>query len=87
MNGKSFKQTGKSLLVDAASVIIFMAITYVFAQGTGTLYTAYYNTRKMPTPDVFSSAATQFTGAISLVYLLLLTRKHQSPSEVKKVDQ
>jgi hypothetical protein len=86
MDGHRIKQTFRNGLIDAASVVIFMAITYVFAQGFLTLYTAIYNTQKIPTPDVFSAAAFQFSGAISLVYLLLLTRKHQNPSEAK-VDQ
>lgn len=76
MDRYALKHRLKNLLVDAASVIIFLAILYIMAQGFATLYTNYYNTGKMPTPDVFQSASTQFTGAIGLVYTLLLTRKH-----------
>ena len=76
--------TCKNILVDALSIVIFLAILYICAQGFTTLYAAYYNTGKLPTPDVFQAAATQFTGAIGLFYTLMLTRRHYSPSAPAK---
>jgi hypothetical protein len=64
------------MLVDGASVIIVLAITFTVVQGFTILYTSWYNTSKMPTPGDFQSAGYQFTTAISLGYMLMLTRKH-----------
>lgn len=83
VNSNRFLHTCKNILVDALSIVIFLAILYICAQGFTTLYTAYYNTGKI-TPDVFQLASTQFTGAIGLFYTLLLTRKHYSPSAPAK---
>ena len=69
--------------------MIFVAISYMAVQGAGTLYTAYYNTGKMPAPDVFSTASTQFATAVSLGYMLLQTRKHylKEAQETKKANE
>jgi hypothetical protein len=69
--------------VDVVSIIIFVAISYMAVQGASTLYTAYYNTGKIPAPDIFSTASTQFATATSLVYMLLQTRKHYLVEEKK----
>lgn len=76
----------RNAVVDIASIIIVLAITYAALQGFTILYTSYYNTAKMPSPGDFQAAGYQFTGAISLVYMLTLTRKHrkEEPDEPKE---
>jgi hypothetical protein len=86
-----FKHHFRNMLVDCASVIIVLAIAFTFVQGFTTLYTSYYNTEKLPSPGDFQAAGYQFTGAISLVYMLTLTRKHRKekpdePEEAKVTD-
>jgi hypothetical protein len=71
----------RNLLVDAASVVIVLAIAFAFMQGFTTLYTSWYNTEKLPSPGDFQAAGYQFTGAISLVYMLTLTRKHRKEKQ------
>jgi hypothetical protein len=80
-----FKHHFRNILVDVASVVIVLAITYTFVQGFTILYTSYYNTAKMPSPGDFQAAGYQFTGAISLIYMLMLTRKNrkESPDEAE----
>lgn len=87
VNCKQLKQNLRNTAIDGACVLIFAAITYVFAEGFVILYAAYYNTRTIPTPDVFQTASVQFTAAISLVYLLLQTRKHRAETEKPKEQQ
>jgi hypothetical protein len=86
MNRDGIKRTCKNLLIDGVSVLIFLAILYICVQGATTLYGAYYNTGKLPTPDVFQAAATQFTGAVGLFYTLLLTQKHYSPGKAPEKE-
>lgn len=74
-----FKLGVRKIVVDVACVMIFLAASYGIIGGLTTLYTNYYNTLKIPAPEAFSAASTQFAGSISLVYLLLLTRKYRVP--------
>jgi hypothetical protein len=76
-----FKHSVKNFLVDSASIAIVLAIAYCAVQGFTILYTSYYNTSKMPSPGDFQAAGYQFTGAISLVYMLMLTRKHRKEAD------
>jgi hypothetical protein len=78
MNRHKIKYHARNFIVDCASVAIVLAIAFTFVQGFTILYTSYYNTAAMPTPGDFQAAGYQFTGAISLVYMLRLTRKHRS---------
>jgi hypothetical protein len=84
IDGNKWKKAFRNIAVDGACVLIFVAITYSAAQGFVTLYTAYWKTMQMPTPDVFQAAIYQFTAAIGLGYLLLQTKKHRIPDDPKK---
>ena len=75
----TFKLGVRKVAVDGACVIILLAASYGIIGGLTTLYTSYYNTLKIPPPEVFSASSTQFAGSISLGYLLLLTRKYRVP--------
>lgn len=82
----------RNLLVDGASVVIVLAIAFTVMQGFTILYTSYYNARNLPNPGDFQSAGYQFTGAISLGYMLVLTRKHRKelpdkPEETMKTTE
>jgi purine-cytosine permease-like protein len=82
------KDGGRKLLVDAASVAIFLMVVSTFLGGIGVLYADYYRNGKLPSPDVFTAAAQAFASSTSFVYLLILTRKYRAePEEVKKKDE
>ena len=88
MNRFNIKHYFRNGLVDAASVIIVLAIAWTIMQGFTILYTSYYNLHSSPTPGDFQAAGYQFTGAISLIYMLTLTRKHrkEKPDEPEKTE-
>jgi hypothetical protein len=79
------KDGGRKILVDCASVAIFLVVVNSLLSGFGTIYSAFYNTGKLPV-EAFNSAAPAFASAISLVYLLLLTRKYREPPK-HEVDE
>jgi hypothetical protein len=76
LNRYRIKHHFRNFLVDIASLAIVLAIAYTIIQGFTILYTSWYNTSKIPSPGDFQAAGYQFTGAISLVYMFTLTRKH-----------
>ena len=82
---ETIKNGGRKVIVDCTSVAIFLVALNTFLSGVGTLYSDFYKTGKMPSYEVFSSAAQAFAAATSLVYMLMLTRKYRvSVPEGKK---
>jgi hypothetical protein len=64
-------------LIDGASIAIVLGISFTAIGGFTILYSSFYNTGSAPTPADFQAAGYQFTSAISLIYMLRLTRQHR----------
>jgi len=77
LNTENIKRMGINLLVDAASIIFVTASLYSASSAGYTLYSSYYKTLALPTPEAFSSASLQLSTAISFVFAVFFTRKYR----------
>jgi len=77
LNTENIKRVGINLLVDAASIIFITASLYSASSAGYTLYSSYYKTLTLPTPEAFSSASLQLSTAISFVFAVIFTRKYR----------
>ena len=75
--GNSIKIVCQNILVDLASLVFISAALYFISSAGLTLYTSYYRTAGLPTPDSFSMAMFQLSSAISSVFAVFFTRKYR----------
>jgi len=88
MNTDAVKRTAINICVDVASIILITAACSTGAMGFYTLYSSYYKTLSLPTPESFSAASLQFASSISFIFAVLYTRKYRikDPAEPRKID-
>lgn len=86
MTLENIKKTGTNLLVDVASIILISASLYSASLAGYTLYSSFYKTFSLPTPEAFSAASFQLSTSVSLVFAILFTRKYRK-NGVKTKDK
>jgi hypothetical protein len=77
LNTDNIKRVGINLLVDAASIVFVTASLYSASLAGYTLYSSYYKTLTLPTPESFSTASLQLSTSISFVFAVFFTRKYR----------
>jgi hypothetical protein len=75
------KRTLINIGVDIASILLITAACSTGAMGFYTLYSSYYKTLSLPTPESFSAASLQFASTISFMFAVLFTRKYRIKDE------
>ena len=73
-----------NILVDAASVIEIAAAATTASIALLTLYSSYYHTLGLPTPESFSAASTQLAASISFIFAVFFTRKYYVKEATKE---
>lgn len=77
MKTNGLKRTIINIGVDVASILLITAACSTGAMGFYTLYSSYYKTGSLPTPENFSAASLQFASTISFIFAVLFTRKYR----------
>ena len=68
-------------MVDGASIVFITASLYSASLAAYTLYSSYYKTFTLPTPEAFSAASLQLSTAISFVFAVFFTRKYRKENK------
>jgi hypothetical protein len=85
LNTENIKRVGINLLVDVASIVFITASLYSASLAGYTLYSSYYKTLTLPTPESFSAASFQLSTAISFVFAVFFTRKYRKDGKKEEV--
>jgi hypothetical protein len=85
--GDQFKRVCQNILVDIASLVFISAALYFISLAGFTLYSSYYRTQGLPTPDSFSMATFQMSSAISSVFAVFFTRKYRCGKKEEEKEE